>query len=852
MRVYTNVSCFGNKIYLREVQDGKRINHKIDSFHPVLYVERGPKHTVKVGPNTMRTIDGGYLMDYAFKGAREMREFKKKYEHVPNFNIHGDIYPHTQFISEEYGTEPEYDISQIKIANIDIEVYSKDGKFPYPEDAKYPINAITLKDSISGEYVTWGLEHDSQTYKNGMYKTDYRGFTSEKELLFDFIFYWSMDHPDIVTGWNILTFDIPYIINRCKLLLGEKVMKRLSPWNMVHEDTIRVFNKEIPTYSIKGVAILDYIIQYKKYSYTPQPSYKLDWIAYAELGDRKLSYDEAAGLHGLYINDYQKFIDYNIKDVDIVDRLDQKIGLMGLIISVAYYSQINFDEVVSPIRIWDSIIYNHLKQQNIVIPPNKRSEKSGKFAGAYVKIPEPGKYKWVCSVDLASLYPSLIRGINISTDTIMKYDELPEELLTSVIGNDIDDFVAKKPNLEDLKKYDVSMSSNEQFFRKDKKGFFPILLEKLYIERKANKKQMIEYKKQYEATHDEKYKQKAKIYDVMQNAKKVLLNSAYGAMGTEYFRYYDLKMAEAVTCSGQVAIQWIARKLNEYFNKVIGTKDVEYVFYIDTDSNYINMGPLVDKYLKDNSTEQIVNYLDKFFKLKVEPFMTESYKELYEYMNHYEQLMFMDREVIADVGIWSSKKRYMLRVHDNEGVRYEEPKTKIMGLSMIKSNVPERCRKVIQDAIPIFFDGINDNAIKVIEDFREEWNNLPPEEIAVTTSVSNITKYQSGKGGFIKGTPIGSKCAIIYNNLCKKYDLNSSGLIGEGDKMKYVYLKIPNPLGVEAIGFVDFLPKEFELESWIDKEKMFERAFLSPMKDVLDALEWKTEKVSTLESFFGV
>ncbi len=830
---YTHCAVFGSKILHRGVRDGIPFIRK-EPFSPTLYVPTSAADASHCG------VYGDHLQARVLDSPKDARAFIDDYDSF-NYKIHGNTNYVSQFINDQYSNNIEYDNTHIRKFIFDIEVDAD--KMPDPIEAKYVINAISLWDSITDITHQWGIGD----YDNDREDVRFYSFQDEKALLTHFISWWANHYPDIVSGWNVEGFDIPYIINRIDQILGESVAKSLSPWKYIRSRTYNMFGKEQTVYVINGIATLDYLDLYKKYTYSERENYRLDTIAHIELGERKISYEEAGTLHNLYRTDPSKFFRYNVKDTDLVKRLDDKMGLIALVVSIAYYSKINYEDVASPVKTWDALIYNHLTRLNTPVPPNRHTAKE-EYPGAYVKQPKPGKYDWVMSFDLASLYPSLIRGINIGPDTIIPHNILEPEL-EKYLKYTPHDFINKQADLSELRAADVSMASNCQFYRRNKQSFMSVMMENLYRERKADKNVMMKAKKALvDDPTNEELKSKVVLYNNRQMAKKILLNSAYGAMANEYFRYFSLENAEAITLSGQVAIQWINRKLNEYFNNLLKTADVDYVIYTDTDGTYVNAAPLVEEFFKDRPTLEIVDMLDRIAKDQLEPFISKSYNELYEYMNHKEQLMIMDREVIADKGIWASKKRYLLRVYDNEGVRYTTPTMKIMGLGLIKSNTPEVCRNKIREALPIILDGTNNDLISYIDEFKKEWKTLPIEQMAVPMGVSNVEKYvgRSGKW-YVKGTPQNSKASIIFNKLAKTHNLNE--IINGGDKIKIVQLKLPNPIGETVVGFLDFLPPEFGLTRYVDTDAMFQKAFISPMEDILDAISWETVLRASLEDF---
>jgi DNA polymerase elongation subunit (family B) len=416
----------------------------------------------------------------------------------------------------------------------------------------------------------------------------------------------------------------------------------------------------------------------------------------------------------------------------------------------------------------------------------------------------------------------------------------------------VDKLLTQEFDLEPLKKVNLTMTANGALYRRVK-GMLPELMEKMYNERVIFKKKMIEAKKAYEKKKTKELEKEIARCNNIQMAKKISLNSAYGAIGNQYFRYYKLENAEAITLSGQVSIRWIESKMNAYINKLLKTENVDYVIASDTDSIYLNMGPLVEIIYKgrEKTTESVVSFLDKVAGMELEQYIESSYQELANYVNAYDQKMQMKRENIADRGIWTAKKRYILNVWDSEGVRYEEPKLKMMGIEAVKSSTPAPCRKMIKDALKLMMSGTEDEVIDFIENARKEFKKLPPEQISFPRSASDVQKYKSSSTIYAKGTPIHVRGALLFNHYIKEANLtNKYSLIQNGEKIKFIYLKKPNSIHENIISFIQEFPKELNLDKYIDYDLQFEKAFLEPLKIILDAIGWNVEKTVNLDSFF--
>ena len=830
MRFYTNVQMIGNQFLVRGVENGKRYEHR-DEFFPSVFVK-----TKK--DSKYRTLNGTPVEEVRPGTVRDCRDFYKRYDGVDGFEIYGNDRYIYQYISENYPEdEIKFDISQIKLVTLDIETTAEHG-FPDIESAIEEILAITIQDYTTKKITTWGVK----PFANKQDNVTYYHCHSEQELLGHFINYWMVDVPDVITGWNIQLFDIPYICKRLTRVFGEKVMKRLSNWGLVTEGKIFIQGREHVTYDIGGLTQLDYLDLYKKFTYKAQESYRLDYIAEVELGQKKLDHSEFDTFKDFYTKGWQKFIEYNIVDVELVDRLESKMKLIELALTMAYEAKVNYADVFYQVRMWDNIIYNYLKKSDIVVPPRKKETKNEKYAGAYVKEPVPGKYDWVVSFDLNSLYPHLIMQYNISPETLLE-ERHPTASVDKILNEEI--------NFELYK--DNAVCANGAMFRKDVRGFLPELMEKMYGDRVIFKKKMLKAKQDYEKTPTKALEKEIARCNNIQMAKKISLNSAYGAIGNQYFRYYKLANAEAITLSGQVSIRWIENKMNQYLNNLLQTTDTDYVIASDTDSIYLNMGPIVDKFFANKSSDKakIVELLDMVCGEKLEPYIEKCYQELADYVSAYDQKMSMKRENIADRGIWTAKKRYILNVWNSEGVAYAEPKLKVMGIESVKSSTPAPCRKMLKEAFNILMTGTEEDVINYIDRSRKEFNSLPPEQISFPRSVSDVVKYKSSSNIYSKGTPIHARGALLFNHYIKENKLdNKYSLIKNGEKIKFCYLKKPNIIHENVISFIQEFPKELGLNQYVDYDLQFEKSFLEPLKAILDSIGWKVEKTNTLESFF--
>jgi DNA polymerase elongation subunit (family B) len=830
MDFYTNVLQWGNQLFVRGVENGQRIKRKV-RYEPTLF-------NLVSEPTGYTTLDGKHVLPKKFDSITEAKDWYNS--HKKQNLVFGNTQYNYCYIGDKYPGDVPWDKDQMCIVTIDIEVECENG-FPNPKDAAEPMLSITMKNHQNKKIIVWGL-HEFQNHRDDV---DYRMCKDEADLLFKFLDTWSSIEPDIITGWNTEFFDIPYLCNRIAKVLDKDMVNKLSPWGKVHEREVYQMGRKHQVYNIYGVAALDFFDLYRKFTYTNQERYTLDHIAFVELGERKAGnpYDTFSEW---YQKDYQSFIEYNIQDVEIVDKLEDKMRLIELCLTMTYDAKVNMTDVLGTVRYWDILIYNYLRKRKIVIPQKRDHEKVEKFEGAYVKDPQVGMHKWVMSFDLNSLYPHLIMQYNISPETLVNGGaDMVEGMVDKVLDGKI------KNNTE------YCMTPNGAFFRRDVKGFLPELMENVYNDRVKYKKLMLEAKQEYEDTGNTALLKKISRYDNIQMAKKISLNSAYGAIGNNWFRYFDLLVATAITTSGQLSIRWIERSLNIHLNKILETDNVDYVIASDTDSVYITFDKLVSKLFPEGTpTEKIVNFLDKIASEKLEPFIDKSYQHLAREMNAYEQKMQMSREAIADKGIWTAKKRYILNVWDMEGVRYKEPKLKIMGIEAVKSSTPAPCREKIKQALKIMMSGDEKMLNKFIQEFRDEFMKLPPEDIAYPRSCNGVQKFRGESQLFAKGAPIHVKGAILYNHLVNKQKLeNKYPLIQEGDKIRFLHLRQPNVFQSSAFSFMTEVPKELDIAGKIDYDMQYEKSFVEPLKVITEKMNWLIDSSygvqGSLEDFFG-
>ena len=831
MKFYTSVLPYRGRLLVRGVNhDGSHKKFRIN-YKPSLFIPSGKESKYK-------TLDGSNVGKVTFESMPEAKKWIEQYKGVSDFKYYGNTKYQYPFIADEFPDKIDWDIKQIRILTIDIECESENG-FPNPDEAIEPLISITVKEHTTKKIIVFGMND----FVNDRDDVKFIKCETETALIEKFLEFWLDYNPDIITGWNVKFFDIPFLMNRFRRLMGDEYILQFSPWGVVSESSSKVSGwenkQEKKTWDMMGIAVLDYLDLYRKHTFVRRESYRLDHIGDVELGEKKHE-NPFDTFKEFYQKDYQQFIEYNIQDVELVDKLEDKMKLIELHLTMAYEAKVNYQDCFGQVRIWDTIIFNHLKSKNIVAPAVVESKESRGYEGAYVKDPVVGFHDWIVSFDLNSLYPHLIMQYNISPETFIDCEK-------GVVN--VENMLNQKSDLSGLD--GATITPNGARFRTDKQGFLPELMDKLYKERVIYKNKMAKAKALYEETGDKRLKNDiTKNYNI-QLSRKIALNSAYGAIGNQYFRYYDVRHAEGITMAGQLTIRWIERDVNDYLNKLLGTKSVTYVVASDTDSIYVKLGGMVDKIFKDQSdNRKIVKILDKFSEEKLQPFIDSSFAKLAKYVNAYDQKMIMKREVIANKGIWTAKKRYILNVFNEDGINLKEPKLKIMGIEAVKSSTPAPCRVKIKEALNVIMNKDELALIDFIENFRTHFKKLPPEDIAYPRSCNNLKKYSSTKDIYLKGTPIHVRGALLYNTLLKKHKLSKYETIQSGDKIKFISLKEPNTLRENVISFSNQLPKEFKLHQYIDYDEMFTKSFLEPLRFIVNAIGWNFEKKSNLDEFF--
>ena len=772
-----------------------------------------------------------------------------------------DVNEVTRFLIDEYGDSDEVSKGHT-VLTFDIEVEMNSG-LPDISEAKNAMTSVAFHDSLTNDYHVYVIndgEEINKTIKGAMV----RSFRSEEDMLQAFVNKWEEISPTIITGWNIDFFDVTYLYNRLSRIIGKKQANRLSPIGKVH------WNKYRQRYIIAGVSALDYMALFKNFTYTEHPNYRLDTIARMTLGRGKIEYE--GNLDQLFRDDLEKFIEYNLVDVELVVDMDKKLQYIDLARAICHAGHVFYEDFIFSSKWLEGAILTFLRRSGRVAPdrPQRRSKNAdgsdaeGKFTGAYVKEPKPGLYKWVYDLDLTSLYPSIIMTINISPET--KVGKVKGYMVEDHMKSTIDEYIIVddkgkdypamgKAKFEDfVKKMDLSVASNGVLYKQDKVGVIPEILNVWFDKRVEYKDQMKKYGK---AGNDELYK----FYSQRQLVQKIMLNSLYGVLGLPAFRFYDVDNAEAVTLTGQTVIKTTEMIANQYYIKNIG-KEADYNVYTDTDSVFYQAAPLVkarNPEIDENDDAQMIPAILQVAQ-EVEAHINGVYdsmsKKMFNVINH---RFDIKQETIAKGGFWVSKKRYAQWIINDNSVDCD--KLDVKGLDVKRSSFPTYFKEVMSTVLwDILKDEDKMKLDQKILDYKDDMPNRNYIDIAKNSAVKGMSKYSTKEqvlGEFMKGTPAHVKAALTYNQLLKYYSTAFKyEPMKDGDKIKYVYLK-NNPLGLDTVGLTGYNdPKEILdlVEEYIDYDKLWERELKNKLDDFYSAMNWENpnpnlEKIGQFFSF---
>ncbi len=897
------------------------------------------------------------LVRMEFDSIFEFKQYIDETIDVPGAKIYGQEDPVLQAFARAFPRPLKPDFKQVRFMNLDIEVlssyYDMEGKFvegvfpePYIEEeqyrqkkfdaaayaekitnfykwwnvefpnskiplwtnmnAAYPISSLQLEDMQLGKYILWVMvrQKDVGTFKYdvnddeiGGLDVEVREFRTEQEMLADFIRYWASREPDGWTGWNIDEFDAPYLSERILKILGEQWLNAMSPVGRSYK-TLRRPQGKVPytSYVWMGCPALCYMQLYKKHRLKERKRYSLDYISEVELVEKKVSYEEFGSVSTMYLNDFNLFCRYGVKDTRLVSKLNKKFGYLNLTIMLAAYAKCNYEDTLKTVRPWSSMIFSFNynptdpSQPRKVPQIKKRIAKAEAYDGAFVHTPVVGRHKNMLSEDLNSLYPHIEQQYNMGPETIVDNSvrqqimfELIEELegvkcdfnrnrariaLVDAISNDreiIDELIAFGPfEFETLTRHNVAMTPNLQFFYRDFPSVYNLITRILYSDRKVFKKEMfvaeqlvVNMKENNQQDTEEFHIQ----YELMTNGNtnqhgvKILMNSGYGAIGNKDFKeYFDPRIARGITSAGELVNKWVTKFLTEDLREISGDKEYKFVVYGDTDSIYINLTPIVEKF---GFTEELlgrkgaVEAIDKYEKEVIQPLIKNHCQLMANLVNAHEQRMVWEREVIClDGGIFQAKKKYALLVDNSEGVHYPHPKLKIVGLSANTSTTPEFCVPWLQKCYELAILGKETELQTKVAEYKQQYFSFKPEEISIASSVSNVSKWIGSDGAPMKGTPYQAKASILHNKLCSEFGSNLPQ-ITDGSKILIATLKKDNPYNSGYIAFQNFWPREFDEKvlQYIDYAGNFDKAFEKPLQIFLDAVKMSTKRKVNLFGF---
>lgn len=842
---YTYYKRRGSSILFKYTKNGKKRSVTVKDYKPSLYFPAKPDEAEST------SIYGEPLKKKKFDSIKEAAQFGKEYSEMGGSVVHGNRMFDNQFIIEMFeGQIPEYDSSKIDIGIIDIE--TDYDEFPDPQKCLYQVQQINVKNTGDNTHYSFGLksyEHDMKDKDIGECVVVHTQFESEEDLLMGFVMHIQNMQYDLTSGWNSEEFDWPYLINRIRKVLGNSWANRLSPFGLIYErEVVNKYKNVTIKYDVVGLPHIDYMKAYEKHTYTPRESYKLDYILFCELGERKKDFSHIAKtLKQLWEKDPQTYIAYNIMDCEGIHRLDEKLGLFDLIFTLSYLTLSNYEDTLGTTKIWEQLIAKHLYNSNVAPIFKALDTPKREFEGAFVHPTQAGVHDWALSFDLDSLYPHIIQQVNIGPETIVPYHKLPDDVKALVHPTDmVGRLLDKKIDTSVLNKHNLSMAANGCFYRKDKKSFFSEIMESVYSDRVKYKKLMKQAKKKVQ-DGDKTYLDSVSKYDNMQMGLKIILNSGYGALGNAYFLYFMVDTAESITTTGQLVNKWCSYKTNDFLKDMF-KNDTNYIISGDTDSFYLSVAPLGNNLVKkyDGDMDKVVDKLDEFCGI-IDKKLHSYCDDLADYLNSSKQAMHWSREVIAEKAIMVAKKKYTMKVLDDEGLRVtKDPKYKIMGMESVKSSTPGWAKDLLVECYKIALNYDESVLHKKVDEFQKKFYSYPVEDIAIPSGVNNIAKYSDENKIYSKGTPKHVKGVLIHNWMIKQKGLKINPITKDGSKIKYVSLKKPNPINQEVVAFDGELPEEFGLHKYVNKKELFNKGFLDPLKLFLEVVDWTHEEVNTL------
>lgn len=862
MSQYISVTSKNNLIYDVGYDSKGKKYYKNVKYKPHCFIESSISNT------NVKTIYGERTKEIIFDTLKDYQQFVFKNKNIS----HGTIDPCIQYIRSNYNDDLNMSLN---ITFFDIEVYSE-SEFPLPNETKYPINSLSIYSTKNKIYYLLSLK-DYDKHKNTINidpeKINFKFCKTEQELLETFIKIIKYEKSDILSGWNSSQFDIPYCINRMSMILGKDEANNLSPFKNVYTKIIKKKNKVTNNYEdyyinkIDGIVLLDYMELYKKYILDPRESYSLDFIAKTELGEGKVDYSEFDNLRSLWINSPQLYSDYNIVDSKLLKELEDNLKLVELHSVITYKSKCNFTDAMSPVKLWESYLYNEMLNRNVCLPVRRKYEDQS-FPGAFVIEPVPGYYENIVTFDLESLYPSINIQFNLALEKMKSQEEYKQYSLSIVkdhniikyLNNDFNKEIDKicvdylvdnelSTNLKTLLKItNHTITPNKYFWDVKKESTTGSVLKNLFDERKQIKRNMLNLEQELIYDKDENKKAEHKRLDYKQKAIKTMMNSYYGITGNIHFILYHLQIATATTTTAQLASKYIEK----YTLKHDKLKKFDiYCITGDTDSRFFCLDNIIKKLVSNNiiknDVQDKINFMNKFSLERIQPIIKEGYEKLSQDFNVIENRLVMKLEKTCSSGIFLAKKRYALNVFCNEGVVYDKPKIKITGIQVVQSSTPTSIKPFLRNIIKNILE--QQDIIQYVKQCKKEYMQFDVEKLAFPRSANNFEKWVINNE-FQKGIPIAVRSALVYNKYIDDNKLEKQfSKIQSGDKLYFLYLKMPNPTQENVFGFIRKFPKE--MKKYVDKDMMFELSFMNPVKGICEKIgvDYKEKQKSVNDLF---
>ena len=812
-------------------KDGKRIK-VTTSYDPYVMVE---------GKGDFESIYGTKLVKKSFRTQYDRYKYIKDTGIKRVFENHPATQQYLIDTFWQVNERPEFSQNPIKVLFLDIETYSPD-EFPQPSNPTHTVNVITVFDSLNRHYYTFGLKD----FENKDDDVTYIKCASERELFQKFVEYVETDYPDIMSGWNSEFFDLPYILNRCTRILGEEWTNRLSPSGKVYSRSIRgQFGQEQMRWYIEGVSLIDYLDVYKRFSVGVKESYKLDAIGEAELGEKKVDFGNM-NLATLADNDWQTFVEYNIQDVRLLTKLEDKLKYTELIKMLAYVGLTSFEAAMGSLSVINGATAVRARQRNQFVPSFIRNEDTGKNPGAYVGEPLKGFQENIISFDANSLYPNVMISLNISPET--KVGKIEDKNNTDIVIRHVNGQVfniSHQKFVEFCKKEEIAISKANVLFTQKRKGVMPEILDYYYGKRVEIKKELQKYRQEYSKNKTQKLKFIIDQLDAKQLCIKVFINSIYGYFGNKNAPFGDDDIASSITLTGQSVIKTSNELLKKYIKQKTGIDDEKtlnsIVVYNDTDSSYISVKPLIDNGL--TFTDESGKLTKEFYGevQNIEDFLNDEIKVWgAKALNSKDCRFVFKREMIADVGIFLQKKRYVIHVLDDEGIPMD--KYKYTGVEVVRSTMPDAIKPHVKNIIETMLktQSISETN-KALDTTYKIFKDLPVEDITFVSGLKGYEKYAAQCDGWktAKGMPIHAKAAYYHNMILKKLGIeNKYETISSGDKVRYFYVQQPNPYNLSSIAYKYYYPEEFKKIFHADVDKMFEKNLYAVIERFYDNVNW--------------